>query len=166
MAWLLSDGETSRLQGHSLKLKKDLSTRDLCMFKFIHRVVNMWNDLLVDFVTTSQRRRLSKTCYRPTSKISLDGRQRSIYITHCSSVFITTLCTLSIKGFGGSGYLRGRCMRLPLFYVYQNPFPNPRLKVQVRLCLYLFPLYYDIPITFSNMTCCPFSSTFMRARLR
>ncbi len=42
---------TSRLRGHSLKLKKERSGLDLRKFTFSERVVNMWNDLRADIVT-------------------------------------------------------------------------------------------------------------------
>ncbi len=42
---------TSRLRGHSLKLKKERSRLDLRKFTFIQNEVNMWNDLLADKVT-------------------------------------------------------------------------------------------------------------------
>ncbi len=43
--------DTSRLRGHSLKLKQERSRLDLRKFTFSHRVVNMWNDLPTDIVT-------------------------------------------------------------------------------------------------------------------
>ncbi len=43
--------DTSRLRGHTLKLKKELSGLDLRKFTFNQRVVNMWNDLPADIVT-------------------------------------------------------------------------------------------------------------------
>ncbi len=45
--------DTSRLRGHSLKLRKDRSRLDLRKFTFSQRVVNMWNDLLEEVVTGS-----------------------------------------------------------------------------------------------------------------
>ncbi len=43
--------DTSRLRGHSLKLKKERSRLDLRKFTFSQRAVNMWNDLPADIVT-------------------------------------------------------------------------------------------------------------------
>ncbi len=43
--------DTSRLRGHSLKLKKERLGLDLRKFTFSQRVVNMWNDLPADIVT-------------------------------------------------------------------------------------------------------------------
>ncbi len=43
--------DTSRLRGHSLKLKKERSRLDLRKFTFSQTVVNMWNDLPADIVT-------------------------------------------------------------------------------------------------------------------
>ncbi len=45
--------DTSRLRGHSLKLKKERSRLDLRKFTSSQRVVNMWNDLVTftDIVT-------------------------------------------------------------------------------------------------------------------
>ncbi len=45
--------DTSRLQGHPLKLRKDRSRLDLRKFTFSQRVVNMWNDLPEEVVTAS-----------------------------------------------------------------------------------------------------------------
>ncbi len=42
--------DTSRLRGHSLKLKKERSRLDLRKFTLSQRVVNMWNDLPADIV--------------------------------------------------------------------------------------------------------------------
>ncbi len=49
--------DTSRLRGHSLKLKEERSRLDLRKFTFSQRVVNIWNDLPADIVTA------------PTSKV-------------------------------------------------------------------------------------------------
>ncbi len=43
--------DTSRLRGHSLKLKKERSRLDLRKFTFSQRVVNWWNDLPAYIVT-------------------------------------------------------------------------------------------------------------------
>ncbi len=43
--------DTSRLRGHSLKLKKERSRLDLRQFTFSQRVVNMWNDLPTNIFT-------------------------------------------------------------------------------------------------------------------
>ncbi len=43
--------DNSRLQGHSLKLKKERSRLDLRRFIFSQRVVNMWNALSADIPT-------------------------------------------------------------------------------------------------------------------
>ncbi len=43
--------DTSRLRGHSLKLKEERSRLGLRTFTFSQRVVNMWNDLPADIVT-------------------------------------------------------------------------------------------------------------------
>ncbi len=43
--------DTSRLRGHSLKLKKERPRLDLRKFTFSQRVVRMWNDLPADIVT-------------------------------------------------------------------------------------------------------------------
>ncbi len=43
--------DTSRLRGHSLKLKKERSRLDLRKFTFSQRVVNMWDGLPADIVT-------------------------------------------------------------------------------------------------------------------
>ncbi len=43
--------DTSRLRGHSLKLKKEQPGLVLRKFTFSQRVVNMWNDLPADIVT-------------------------------------------------------------------------------------------------------------------
>ncbi len=43
--------DTSRLRGHSLKLKKKRSRLDLRKFTFSQRVMNMWNDLPANVVT-------------------------------------------------------------------------------------------------------------------
>ncbi len=43
--------DTSRLRGHSLKLKKERSRLDLRKFTFSQRVLNMWNDLPAYIVT-------------------------------------------------------------------------------------------------------------------
>ncbi len=40
--------DTYGLRGHSLKLKKEQSRLDLSNFTFSQRVVNMWNDLLLE----------------------------------------------------------------------------------------------------------------------
>ncbi len=45
--------DTSRLRGHSLKLRKDRSRLDLRKFTFSQRVVNMWNDLPAEVVAAS-----------------------------------------------------------------------------------------------------------------
>ncbi len=44
----LQMADTSRLRGHSLKLKKERPRLDLRKFTFSQRVVNMWNDLPAD----------------------------------------------------------------------------------------------------------------------
>ncbi len=82
-------------------------------------LMNMWNDLPAD-VVTDRRRRLSKTCQRPSLKTPLDGRQDSSNNTHCSSVFTSILWSLLRNGFEldmrylcGLGNLRCNCMRLP-----------------------------------------------------
>ncbi len=49
---------TSRLRGHSLKLRKDRSRLDLRKFTFKHMVVNMWNDLPADAAKASSVRPL------------------------------------------------------------------------------------------------------------
>ncbi len=43
--------DTSRLLGHSLKLKKERSRLELRKYTFSQRVVNMWNYLPADIVT-------------------------------------------------------------------------------------------------------------------
>ncbi len=43
--------DTSKLRGHSLKLKKERPRLDLRKFTFSQRVVSMWNDLPADIVT-------------------------------------------------------------------------------------------------------------------
>ncbi len=43
--------DTSRLRGHSLKLKEERSRLDLRTFTFSQRVVNTWNGLPADIVT-------------------------------------------------------------------------------------------------------------------
>ncbi len=42
--------DTSKLRGHSLKLKKERPRLDLRKFTFSQRLVNMWNDLPADIV--------------------------------------------------------------------------------------------------------------------
>ncbi len=46
--------DTSRLRGHSLKLRKDRSRLDLHNFTYSQRVVNKWNDLFADGETRSK----------------------------------------------------------------------------------------------------------------
>ncbi len=43
--------DTSRLRGHSLKLRNQLSRLDLRMFTFSQRAANMWNNLPADVAT-------------------------------------------------------------------------------------------------------------------
>ncbi len=43
--------DTSRLRGHSLKLKKERTRLDRRKFSFSQRVVSMWNDLPSGIVT-------------------------------------------------------------------------------------------------------------------
>ncbi len=43
--------DTSRLRGHSVKLKKERLRLDLRKLTFSQRVVNMWNGLPADIVT-------------------------------------------------------------------------------------------------------------------
>ncbi len=70
--------DTSRLRGHSMKLKKDRSGHDLRKFTFSQRVVNMWNDLPADVVTASSVKEF---------KNKLEARQSNHIKTHRSSVF-------------------------------------------------------------------------------
>ncbi len=44
---------SSRLRGHTLKLRKVRSRLDLRKLTFSQRIVNMWNDLPADVVTAS-----------------------------------------------------------------------------------------------------------------
>ncbi len=46
--------DTSRLRGHSLKMKKVRPRLDLRKFTFSQRAVNMWNDLPADIVTNDE----------------------------------------------------------------------------------------------------------------
>ncbi len=52
--------DTFRLRGHSLKLKEERSRLDLRKFTFSQRVVNMWNDLPTDIVTTPKAKVFKK----------------------------------------------------------------------------------------------------------
>ncbi len=111
--------DTSRLRGHSLKLKKEWSRLDLRKFTFSQRVVNMWNDLPADMVTALTTK-VFKKLLEATLNVSLDGRQSNSSNTHRSSAFISILCSLPRKGFEGyMRYLRGlgsqscNCNRLP-----------------------------------------------------
>ncbi len=82
--------DTSRLRGHPLNLRKDRSRLDLRKFNFSQMVVNMWNDLPADVVTASSVKAF-KTSWRPTLKISKDGRQSNRNRTHrpCSCTCVS-----------------------------------------------------------------------------
>ncbi len=63
----LQMADTSRLRGHSLKLKKERSRLDLRKFTFNQREVNMWNDLPADIVaapTAKAFKKLLETHYK------------------------------------------------------------------------------------------------------
>ncbi len=57
---LFQMADTSRLRGHSLKLKKERPRLDLRKFTFSQRVVNMWNDLPA--IVTAPTTKVSKSC--------------------------------------------------------------------------------------------------------
>ncbi len=57
--------DTSRLRGHSLKLKKERSRLDPRKFTFSQRIVNMWNDLPVDIVTAPTAKVFKKAARSP-----------------------------------------------------------------------------------------------------
>ncbi len=59
--------DTSRLRGHSLKMKKERSRLDLRKFTFRLRVVNMWNDPPAAIVTA------------PTAKVDADKMKTGLY---------------------------------------------------------------------------------------
>ncbi len=77
---------TSRQQGHYLKLRKDRPRLDLRKFTFCQTVVNMWNDLPAD-VATASTLRVFKNQLEAHLKTSQDGRQSNLNSTHRSSVF-------------------------------------------------------------------------------
>ncbi len=56
--------DTSRLRGHSLKLKKERPRLDLRKFRFSQRVVSMWNDLPTDIVTAPTAKVFKKLHYK------------------------------------------------------------------------------------------------------